>query len=341
MTWNDIITAIVTSLIASVVFWLVFNVLPNTWERRKIKPLLDFDLYQIYSRLAHFLEIPFYHSMHSPSYSQMELYSGGLNKEDYHLYLATKCLTEDYKNVDDMAKNLMPIGHSLKATASQILDQIQKIYVFNRYLTAEQILLCRKIAGKLTTYDFEMKPFMKVGNQVLGPVDPSMRGMESVFYETYLLFLLLQKHLISRKPKDNELGDIYKELAFRELALLYRQGKYKKAAKKAKITNDNNTNSYYFRSMLRKGDIEIGLVALREFVQKSSMQLIYMRGYFKEFKDDEQIKKLLIETRSENEYQEMMDCIKEEEEQKMVYKQFATELAAFYDNKLKNKMRGV
>ena len=50
MTWSDIFTAIVTSLIASVVFWLVFNVIPNVVERKKIKPLLDFDLYQIYGK---------------------------------------------------------------------------------------------------------------------------------------------------------------------------------------------------------------------------------------------------------------------------------------------------
>ena len=104
MTWHDIIAAIVTSLIASVVFWLVFNVLPNKVERKHIKPLLDFDLYHIYSKLAHFLEIPFYHSLHSPSYLQTQLFSGEMKKEDYRLYLATKCLTEEYKSVDENSK---------------------------------------------------------------------------------------------------------------------------------------------------------------------------------------------------------------------------------------------
>lgn len=157
MTWDDIIVAIVTSLIASVVFWLVFNVLPNAVERKKIKPLLDFDLYHIYTRLAHFLEIPFHHSMHGPSYLQMRLFTGDINKDDYRLYLATKCLTEEHKKVDDAAKNLMPIGGALKSEANEIQDYIQKLYVFNKYLTAEQILLCRKIADKVTTYDFERR----------------------------------------------------------------------------------------------------------------------------------------------------------------------------------------
>jgi hypothetical protein len=104
MTWNEIIAAIVTSLIASVVFWLVFNVIPNAVERKRIKQLLDFDLYQIYTKLAHFLEIPLRHSNHSPSHLQMRLYQGLLKKEVYDLYLSTKCLTEEYRQVDDMVE---------------------------------------------------------------------------------------------------------------------------------------------------------------------------------------------------------------------------------------------
>lgn len=335
MTWNSIIVAIVTSLIASVVFWLVFNVLPNAMEKKRIKPLLDFDLYQIYSRLAQFLEVPLCHSIHSSSHLQMKLYTGGINIEDYRLYLATKCLTEEYKSVDDTAKNLMPIGSSLKATANVILDQIQKLYVFNRYLTAEQILLCRKIADKMTTYDFEMKAFSRIGNHILCPVDPTMRRMEKMFYELYLIFMQLQNHLISRKSKKNELGDIYKSLAFREVGLLYSQGKYKKAAKKAKSKNDRNTNSYYCRSLWRQGEKDKGLTAMKAFLQKKSTQLIYMRGYFSEFKDNEQIKNVLVESCSEMEYQEMIDCIKKEEEQQRTFEQFAAEIGAFYDKKLK------
>lgn len=335
MIWDDIIVAIVTSLIASVVFWLVFNVLPNKVERKKIKPLLDFDLYHIYTRLVHFLEIPFHHSMHSPSYLQMRLFTGDIKKEDYRLYLATKCLTEEHKKVDDAAKNLMPIGGALKSEANEIQDYIQKLYVFNKYLTAEQILLCRKIADKVTTYDFEMRAFERIGNQVLAPVDPTMRGMESMFYETYTLFLQLQDYLINQKPTGDKLGDFYKDLRYRKLGLLYSRGEYRKVARIAKDYNYINTRAYYFRSLYRKGETEKGLAALRDFLQKESMQLIYMRGYFEEFIDDEQIKDVLIAERSEKEYQEIIDCINQEREQQDTFEKFAAEIEAYYDEKLK------
>lgn len=335
MTWNDIIAAIVTSLIASVVFWLVFNVLPNAIERKKIKPLLDFDLYQIYLQLAHFLEIPFYHSMHSPSYLQMRLFTGSITKNEYRLYLSTKCLTDEYKNVDDTAKNLLPIGSSLKSVSNEILDCIQKLYVFNKYLTADQILLCRQIADKISTYNFEMRAFDQIGNHVFGPVDPTMRGMESMFYETYTLFLRLQDFLIKQKPASNEFGDFYKNICYRKLGLLYRQREFKKVAKSAKGGNDINTKAYYFRSLYRKGNNEKGLAALRDFLQTESMQLLYMRGYFEEFMDDERIKEVLIAERSEKQYQEMVDCINKERKQQRAFEKFADEIGAFYDEKLK------
>lgn len=335
MEWNEIFAAIVTSLIASVVFWLVFNEIPNAVERRKIKPLLDFDLYQLYSKLAHFLELPLYHSIHSPSFIQQRLYMGELKLEDYRLYLATKCLTEDHKKVDETAKHLMPIGDSLKAISNELLEMIQKLYVFNNYLNAEQILLCRKIADKVTIYDFGMRAFEQVGNQMLAPVDPSMRGMEKMFYESYLLFLQLQDLLIKQKPTENTLGDFYKVLNFRKIGLLYSQGNYKKVAGLAKKDSNTITKAFFFRSLLRNGETEHGLEALRDFLKEDKLRLIYMRDYFKEFIDDETIMNELIEDRSEKEYKEMMSCIIEEKERQKSFEQFAEQMDTFYANKLK------
>lgn len=335
MTWNEIIAAIVTSLIASVVFWLVFNVIPNVVERRKIKPLLYFDLYQIYSRLAFFLEVPLRHSKHSPSFLQHRLYNGELKKEDFSLYLATKCLTEEYQKVDEMAKNLMPIGHDLKERASEILEMIQKLYVFNKYLTAEQILLCRKIADKITTYDFEMQAFVYEGKFVLGPVNPTMSGMESMFYDTYGLFLQLQDLLVMQKPLGNALGDFYKNLLFRRAELMYSQREYRKVAKMTRGKNDSNAVAYHFRSLYRSGDKEKGLEALRRFLKAESLQLISLRSYFEEFLDDAAIREVLVDERSEKEYQEMVDCLAKEKEQQAAFEKFAEEMREFYEKKVR------
>ena len=339
MIWNEIITAIVTSLIASVVFWVVFNVIPSKVERKKIKPLLDFDLYQIYTKLAHFLEMPLKHSNHSPSHLQMKLYHGQLKKEDFEQYLSAKCLTEEYLQVDSMANNLMPIGKALKGLSGEIVERVQKLYVFNRYLSAREILLCRKITDKITMYDFERKAFQKVGNLVLGPVDPTMRNDSAMFYDTYLLFLELQGILIAHNTKGNELGDIYRSLNFRKMGLLYGQGKFNKVIRIAKKGNDNFSKAYYFRSLIKIGDREKGLAALRMHLQEDSTRLIYQRGYFEEFIDDNEIKETLFAARSEEEYEEMAICIKDEREQQRLYEEFVRQMHDFYVAKLNTHVR--
>lgn len=48
MEVHEVIVAIVTSLIASVMYWVVFNVIPDRRERKKMKPLIDLDLFKIY-----------------------------------------------------------------------------------------------------------------------------------------------------------------------------------------------------------------------------------------------------------------------------------------------------
>ena len=333
MNWNEIVAAIVTSLIASVVFWLVFNVIPSAVERRKIKPLLDFDLYQIYSRLAFFLEVPLRHSMHSPSFLQHRLYNGELKKENFGLYLATKCLTEEYQKVDETAKNLMPIGRDLKERANEILEMIQKLYVFNKYLTAEQILLCRKIADKITTYDFEMQAFVCDGKFVLGPVNPTMSGMEGMFYETYLLFLQLQDFLTKQKPTDNKLGNFYNDIRYRKVTLLYSQGHYKKVAKLTRGKTDVNMAAYYFRSLYRGVEKEKGLLALRDYLRTEKERLVSLRSHFEEFIGDTEFENVLKEVRSEDEYQKMIDCLAKEKEQQKAFEEFAEQMREFYEKK--------
>ncbi len=334
MTWNEIIAAIVTSLIASVVFWLVFNVIPNAVERKRIKQLLDFDLYQIYTKLAHFLEIPLRHSNHSPSHLQMRLYQGLLKKEVYDLYLSTKCLTEEYRQVDDMAKNLMPIGGALKARSNEIVEMIQKLYVFNKYLSAKEILLCRKIVDKITTYDFEMRAFHQVGSRVMRPVDPTMRSMAGVFYNTYVLFLELQAILIAQKPSGASLGDFYRDLNFRRMGLFYGQGKYKQVMKIAKKGEDSFSKAYFFRSLYRQGKTEKALEALQKHFETDRMKLIYQRGYFAEFLEDEIMKETLIAARSEEEYKEMIDCLTSEKEQQISFEEFAGQIREYYGKKI-------
>lgn len=336
---REIIAAIVTSLIASVMFWVVFNLIPERRERKKMKPLIDFDLYQICRELASFLQIPFQHSMRSPALNQHQIFYGQVSMEEYRRILYTKCLSEDYQHVDDVAKDLIPIGDELKNRSKDILDRIQNIYIFNKYLTAEQILLCRKIADRLTIYSYDMEAFIKDGERVMMPLDPTLAYMSTMFYELHQLYKRLLYYLIKQKPSQNDLGDFYQRLYQEKLDVLYQQKQYKKIIKKVKGKKDSFSNTYYFRSLLHLGRIAKATLSIKDYLQTEHMMLIYLRGYFSDFYSKPDVKNLLISARSEAEYQEMVDCILEEENYWQAFVKSADEVRNYYENKLASHLK--
>lgn len=67
--------------------------------------------------------------------------------------------------------------------------------------------------------------------------------------------------------------------------------------------------------------------------RKESGTGICIRGHFEEFTDDAVIRDVLIEVRSEEEYQEMINCLMQEKEQQKASEDFAREMRTFYDRK--------
>ena len=315
-------------------FWVVFNVIPDWQERKKMKPLIDFDLYQICWELAVFLELPFHHSMRSPALNQHQIYYGKVTKEDYRRTLYTKCLTEEYQQIDDVAKTLIPIGEELNKRSKEILECIQKIYVFNKYLTVEQILLCRKIADKITVYSYDMPAFMKNGDRVMMPLDPTLAYMSGMFFELHLLYMRLQDYLIRQKASVNDLGDFYQRIYQRKLDVLYQKKQYKRILKITKGKQERPDQTYYFRSLLHLGRTDEALLVIKQFLQTDHLSLIYLRHYFSEFLEDESVTQVLVSARSMKEYQEMVNCIQEEDSFCDSFLKTADEIKAFYEKKL-------
>lgn len=337
MTCDEIITAIMASLIAAIIFWLVFNFIPNQYEKKKVKPMIDFDLYQIYFKLAFFLEKPFRQSQTMPMHNQHLLYDGWIAIDDFSLFLSTKCLSEEYQLVDEMAKRLIPIGGTLKKYSEEIQEMIQRTYVFNKYLTAEQILLCRKIADNISKYDYGMNAFEKYGNKILHPVDPTIRYMSKMFFDLYQLFLQLQNLLIKQKSTNEEFGDFYGHLYRRGIWSLYGQKRYKDVVKRTKKSKDNNLRALYFRSLLHLGKTEEGVEKIKVFLHEDKEKLIYQRGHFSEFLDNQEVVDALVQERSLEEYQEMVNCLHIENEQYNGFVAFAHQMKDYYDRKTGKK----
>src|SRR6266568_3017 len=77
----QVITSIVTSLIAGLIFWLFFSYLPWRARRKKLRPIVELALYDIYGRLFSLFDAIMRGQPHSPSHYQAEIRSGKLTEE--------------------------------------------------------------------------------------------------------------------------------------------------------------------------------------------------------------------------------------------------------------------
>ena len=68
-----LIVSIVTSLIASFLFWIVFNLIPWICKYIRIRPRVEKDIMDIKTHLLFFIDIPFLQSVHSPSVFQPDI----------------------------------------------------------------------------------------------------------------------------------------------------------------------------------------------------------------------------------------------------------------------------
>ena len=69
MNQETVIASIITSLIASVVFWIIFSFIPNTIRYIKMRPRVERDIDDIKMQLFFYIQIPFLQSLHSASLS--------------------------------------------------------------------------------------------------------------------------------------------------------------------------------------------------------------------------------------------------------------------------------
>ena len=333
ISWIEILTAIITSLVAAIVFWIFTECLPKRIARKKLAQLIDFDLYQLYMKFFFFFECMFRPSPTHTSFMQDKILTGNLSNSDFDIYLSTKCLTNDYCKVDGYANNLLPIGNELKNTVDEIQTIIRDLYAFNHYLTAEQIMMCRKIMDKLSMYSYDMSPFTNVGETVFCVVDPTLRTYSSGFIEMYQLFLQLQEHLFSIRPNDSKSGDFYSKIKLEKCRFLYYHAEYKKVIRFVK--KDKSRKYYAFMSYYQMNKIEKTKASIKEYLGNNKERLICLRSFFGQMLNDNEICNLLIKERSKQEFDEMLSCINREEQESKQYYNFALRLKEHYDERLR------
>jgi hypothetical protein len=332
--FKDFINPIILSVIAGIIFWLIFSFLPERKRLKKLRPKLDLDIYHAYINLFFLLDLVMRPNSHSPSDFQQKIKGNKLTKEDLELGLQDKCLNDSYLYDSNVSKSLMPIGKSLFDRASEIDLNIENLYSFSNYLTADEIILLEKIRKKLKVYDlnnYGRSAISKVGSMELKPVNPSLSYMAQNLYELYLLFIQLQKLVYNNSYSD-------RDIFISKVQHYYHSDQFIKCKQVAtegilKYPKDKNFLEFYsFMSEYKLGKKESAYLML-ENILKNKPHLVSSRSFLSEFLDDKKVYSLIEKLYLENEISELKEVLNRENTKEKLYIEQANKLKKYYTDK--------
>ena len=259
----EILMAITTSLVASIVFYFCFQFVPERRRYRRIRPRIEVELMEITDQLFFYLEIPLKHDIHFASAFQRDIKENQLNKEKFEIGLYNKCLNESYL-FDKNAEKLIVVGRALQTNADQISGRIRQTILNQHYLTTEEILIIEDIDRLLYTHLYEDNAFEKIGNQIVHPVNPTISYMGENFNKLYILWNEL-RHLMYRYNnirKENRQGrQRYFTLQWEYIEYLFRQKEYKQAKKTIRKLSSSKWSAFQvsvINSLKLRLEFEVG-----------------------------------------------------------------------------------
>ena len=310
---NNLLLPILLSLISAIIFWVAFNYFPRQKRHRKIRPKVEFDLFQMQTELAVYFYELFRVSPWRGVENQHEINAGRLTKEDIEVWLQDKCLNEAYK-FDVNRDKLISIGSNLEKVAIRYSNSLSKLINFIEYLTTEEILLLQKIEYKLFTYDYHGIAEINIGGRKLYPINPNLSYMTEHIYDLYQLFLKLRLKVIEYKQIDRSINrHILPNLKLTKATDYYYCGEYSKCLRIIKKVKNAECNWLLFQCLMKLGKNKEGYNTLREALASTHLELVSLRTSLNPFiLEDEQVQRICREMRSESELKYCLKTIHEE-----------------------------
>ena len=346
----NILMAIITSLVASVVFYLFFQLIPEKIRYRKIRPRIEVELVEIASSLFFYLEEPFRCNMHSASFFQDEMCNGFVNKRDFELGLCNKCLNESYL-FDENRDKMMVVGDVLKKHADEVSRKIHQVLLNQHYLTSNEILIIEDVDRLLYTHSYDSNASSRIENYILRPLNPSLSYMCHTFYKLYLLWLELRQVMFkySYIKKEKRQGrEKYFGLKWSYVKFLVANKEYKKAKKEIKkLSCNRNTDfqqqvlrSYCLQINLEKGKLKQAEALLKKILTDFSRDnLVYMRGFLNCIINNEKMMEVCSSLCPTEEIKEWLCTVEREKLQKEAFLNRNQVLKDYYEKKSKQQPR--
>lgn len=336
---ENLLLPIILSFIAAIIFWFFFNYYPRQRKYKKLRPKVEFDIYQMHWGLSFYFFYIFKISPWRDVAQQHKIVAGCLTKEEIELWLQDKCLNDTFK-YDEKKEKLISIGSDLESIALKYSKRQKDVLSFVDYLSAEEILLLQKIEYKLYTYDYHGQAGSKIGEGMLYPVNPNLAYMSENIYELYQLYLALRKLILEYKLIDRKINKYILPTFDSEKATdFYYRGEYKKCYKSIKNCKEPQEKWLLFQCLLKMGKKEEGYKILRELLISNKLELVSLRDHLTPYIfEDEQVINICKEIRNEAELKLCLKTINEEKSLRDSFEKQNIELKNYYDAKLKKTL---
>ena len=337
-------TSIITSIIASSIFYLIVNYFPEKKRKKKLRQKTDFEFNAIKNSLSRLFDNIMEQAPNIPSYYKSVKKSDSLTIEDLKTGLQNKCINEHYKKFkvyNAISPLLVSLKEPLKSTKTTTIELIDRILVLSQYLSADEILFLEEFREHLTSKypfnDLDRKPYTQIGRTTYYDNNTTLVNSVNSFWELYNKYTKLKYYVYFKNSYSDWSVDISK------ISYLYNNQRYKSCKKhivKAKRRHKNHTDlldMYLFRTLFMLGKKKGAYNQLKAVLsRKGRLQLKYQRGHLKDFIDDPVIKSICIEKCSQKEFDEMLEVLENEKKQ---YQKFITvsNLIESYFNSKKNE----
>ena len=344
MGLSSIVIAIITSFIASVVFFLFFEYIPKKKDYKKIRPRIEVELMEISEQLFFFIECPMKHAEHSPSFFQGAIREEKLTQSDFELGLYNKCLNESYL-FDKNASKLMIVGDGLKEQANVIESNIQRVLMNQGYLSAEEILILEDVIRLLHTYPFDTNAVSYLGGVKIYPVNPTISYMQSNFFELYKLYRELRAKLYNCKEIEHEERqgkNRYYRLQWEYIIYLIGKEDYDNAEKRIQYllkrydtpTAKSEMNALRLQINVKRNQIDLAKGNLLTLLSEPRrLGLVYQRGYVECIRENEELMALCKTCCAANEIDEWDATVLRESKAKEDFLAQNRQLKEYYEKK--------
>lgn len=342
---KEIVLAIITSLIASLIFWLVFSFLPERNRYNKVRPKVEFDIYEIFVALRAYIDIALEINEYGWCFPFDKIEAGRATKEDFEMWLQNKCLNSTFQ-FDEMGGKLLPVGNDLDVRAKEICHKIDKSATYYAFMSAEEIILLRKISAKVSVYSYTGNADCVVGTMHYKPVVPTITYMAENFCEINKLYLEMEEIVWSYKKIDKSINKyVLGDFLYSKANKQYLLGNYKRCIRiirKYKSNNKHLKHSLLFKANYCLGKIDEALDALKLALDSTTLKPISIRNLFHDFHIDIQtiddaVFGELCKRYSSAEILEMIEEI--EREKVLIDKAVLTskEIGSYYEMKLQSE----